>query len=127
MCTSFLIKDILSENPEIQKDYSKIGQPNEPIPQVRDALQDGEPATQCEISDVMLLQSNLTEFKEMCKGLAQDNVKKLKKWRRTLKNRKYQQVSRKRKILEIKNALYKEVAELRQRVTYSKKAQFLAM
>jgi len=94
MCTSFLIKDILSENPEIQKDYSKIGQPNEPIPQVCDALQDGEPATQREISDVMLLQSNLTEFKEMCKGLAQDNVKKLKKRRRTLKNRKYKQVSR---------------------------------
>ena len=118
MCTSFLIKDILSENPEIQNDYSKIVQPNEPLPQDRDTLQDvdEEPATQCEISDVMLLQSNLTEFKEMCKGLAQDKVKRLKKRRRTLKNRKYQELSRIRKTMEIKK-LYEEVAELRQRIS----------
>ena len=118
MCTSFLIKDILFENQEIQNDYSKIVQPNEPLPQDRDTLQevDGEPATQCEISDVMLLQSNLTEFKEMCKGLVQDKVKRLKKRRRTLKNRKYQKLSRIRKTTEIKK-LYEEVAELRQRIS----------
>ena len=109
MCTSFLIKDILAENPEVN-DGCNIGQP---MQQVRDDIP--VPDREAEISDDSLLRSSLSDFKQMCKGLYEETVTELKKRRRTLKNRQYQAISRKQRSSEAKK-LHHKVVELRQQL-----------
>ena len=109
MCTSFLINDILLESPKVN-DGCNIGQP---MQQVRDDTP--VPDRGAEISDNSLLRSSLSDFKQMCKGLNEETVTELKKRRRTLKNRQYQAISRKRRSSEVKE-LHHEVVELRKQL-----------